>query len=215
MRRRFGAAPYHVRTRTLINAKLSMMVAASVMALATVACSRPETAASQAVPAETPTTGPMETAVVDKGTTEFVEKTALSNMFEIEAGKLALERSKVQPVKDFAKMLVEAHTTAAGELQSLSASAAVTPPTALNNEFTAKLEALRQAKVEDFDDVYIDQQTEAHENALSLVKDYAMNGKDVGLRAFAAKLAQIVDAHLIKVRALDKSPADDVTKAPS
>ena len=42
-----------------------------------------------------------------------------------------------------------------------------------------------------------------------------MNGKDVGLRAFAAKLAQIVDAHLIKVRALDKSPADDVTKAPS
>ena len=199
----------------MINAKLSMMVAASVMALATVACSRPETAASQAVPAETPTTGPMETAVVDKSTTEFVEKTALSNMFEIEAGQLALERSKVQPVKDFAKMLVEAHTTAAGELQSLSASAAVTPPTALNNEFTAKLEALRQAKVEDFDDVYIDQQTEAHENALSLVKDYAMNGKDVGLRAFAAKLAQIVDAHLIKVRALDKSPADDVTKAPS
>ena len=199
----------------MINAKLSMMVAASVMALATVACSRPETAASQAVPADTPTTGPMETAVVDKGTTEFVEKAALSNMFEIEAGKLALERSQVQPVKDFAKMLVEAHTTAAGELQSLSASAAVTPPTALNNEFTAMLEALRQAKVEDFDDVYIDQQTEAHENALSLVKDYAMNGKDVGLRAFAAKLAQIVDTHLIKVRALDKSPADDVTKAPS
>ena len=43
------------------------------------------------------------------------------------ASKLALERSKVQPVKDFARMLVDGHTAALGELQSLSASAAVTP----------------------------------------------------------------------------------------
>lgn len=91
-----------------------MLLAASVMALTTVACSGPETAASQAVPAETPTTGPMETAAVDTGTTDFVEKATLSNMFEIEASKLALERSKFQPVKDFAKMLVDAHTTALG-----------------------------------------------------------------------------------------------------
>ncbi len=199
----------------MINAKLSMMFAASVMALVTVACSGPENTASQAIPAETPTTGPMETAAVDSGTTDFVEKATNSNMFEIEASKLALERSKVQPVKDFAKMLVDAHTDALSELQSLSTSAAVTPPAALNNDFTAKLEALRDAKVADFDDVYIDQQTEAHENSLNLVKDYSMNGKDAGLRAFAAKMAPTVDEHLTKVRALDKSPADDVTKSDS
>lgn len=199
----------------MINAKLSMMFAASVMALATVACSGSENTASQAIPAETPTTGPMETAAVDNGTTDFVEKATLSNMFEIEAGKLALERSKVQPVKDFAKMMVDAHTDALSELRSLSTSAAVTPPVALNNDFTAKLEALRDAKAGDFDDVYIDQQTEAHENSLNLVKDYSMNGKDAGLRAFAAKMAPTVDEHLTKVRALDKSPADDVTKSDS
>ena len=196
----------------MINAKLSMLFAASVMALATVACSGPENTASQAVPAETPMSGPVETAAVDNGTTDFVEKATLSNMFEIEASKLALERSKVQPVKDFAKMLVDGHTASLGELQSLSASAAVVPPTALDNDFTAKLEALRNAKVEDFDDVYIDQQTEVHQNALNLMKDFSTNGKDAGLRAFAAKTAMTVDEHLNKVRALDKSPADDVTK---
>ena len=79
----------------MINAKLSMLLAASVMAVATVACSGPENVASQAVPTETPTTGPMETAAVDTGVTDFVEKATLSNMFEIEACKLALERSKV------------------------------------------------------------------------------------------------------------------------
>ena len=199
----------------MINAKLSMLLAASVMAVATAACSGPENTASQAVPTETPATGPVETAAADTGVTDFVEKATLSNMFEIEASKLALERSKVQPVKDFAKMLVDAHTTGLSELQSLSTAAAVTPPTALNTDYTAKLEALRNAKVEDFDDVYIDQQTEVHENALGLMKDFAINGKDAGLRAFAAKTAMTVDEHLNKVRALDKSPADDVTKAPS
>ena len=199
----------------MINAKLSMLLAASVMAVATVACSGQEPVASQAVPAETPSTGPMETAAVDSGTTDYVEKATLSNMFEIEASKLALERSKVQPVKDFAKMLVDAHTTALGELQTLATNATVTPPTALNNDLTAKLEALRNAKVEDFDDVYIDQQTEAHENSLNLAKDYAINGKNAGLAAFAAKMAPTIDAHLTTVKALDKSPADDVTKAPS
>lgn len=200
----------------MIRAKLSMLLAASVMSLATVACSGPENPAAQAVPTETAENGvPEEATGVDQATTDFVQKATLSNMFEIEASKLALERSKVQPVKDFAQMLVDAHTTALGELQSLSASAAITPPTMLDEDKTGKLEALRNAKVEDFDDVYIDQQTEAHENSLALVKDYANNGKDAGLRAFAAKMAPTVDEHLTKVRALDKSPADDVTKSDS
>jgi predicted outer membrane protein len=86
----------------LINAKLSMLLAASVMAVATAACSGPENTASQAMPAETPMAGPNETAVVDtaavdSGTTDFVEKAVNSNMFEIEASKIALERSKVSP----------------------------------------------------------------------------------------------------------------------
>jgi hypothetical protein len=32
--------------------------------------------------------------------------------------------------------------------------------------------------------------------------------------AFAAKTAPVVDEHLTKVKALDKGPADDVTKKP-
>jgi len=88
----------------LINAKLSMLLAAFVMAVATAACSGPEKTASQAMPAETPMAGPNEfavadTAAVDSGTTDFVERAVNSNMFEIEASKIALERSKVQPVK--------------------------------------------------------------------------------------------------------------------
>ena len=194
-----------------------MLLAASALALGIAACA-PENPASEAkstgeVALDNNTT--VDTAQVDDGAKNFVEKAALSDMYEIEASKIALERSKVQAVKDYAQMMIDAHTATTNELKPLAASAMITPPSALDNDHMGKLDDLKNASVEDFDDKYIDQQTDAHENALNLLKDYASNGKDAGLQAFASKTAPAVDAHLQQVKALDKSPADDVTKAPS
>lgn len=192
------------------NFKLSLFAAAA-LSLGLVACS-PENPAAEATITTPETTETAAAATPDDGTKNFVEKAALSDMFEIEASKIALERSKVQPVKDFAQMMVDMHGATTAELGPLASAAGVAPPTALDNDHTAKLDELKNAKVEDFDDKYIDQQTEAHENALNLMKDYANNGKDTGIQAFAAKTAPAVDQHLLAVKALDKSPADDVTK---
>lgn len=194
-----------------------MLLAASVMALGFAACA-PENPASEAkstgeVALDNGTT--VDTAAVDEGVKNFVEKAAITDMFEIESAKLALTQSKVKAVKDFAQMMIDAHTATTAELKPLAAAAKVEPPTQLDNDHMAKLDDLKNAKVEDFDDKYIDQQTDAHENALNLLKDFAANGKDAGLQAFASKTAPAVDAHLQQVKALDKSPADDVTKNPS
>lgn len=193
-----------------------MVLAASVLALGFAACA-PENPAAEAVPADTAAldgTTTTETAV-DSGVTNFAEKASLANMYGIEAGKIALERSQVQSVKDFAKMMVDGHSAGLAELTTLSTAAVVTPPSALDNDHMGKLDALRKASVEDFDDVYIDQQTEAHENTLNLMKDFASNGKDPGLQAFASKMAPTVEQHLTTVKALDQSDADDVTESPS
>ena len=192
-----------------------MMLAASALALGFAACA-PENPAAEAAPADTAAldgTTPTETAV-DAGVTNFVEKASLANMYEIEAGKIALKRSQVQPVKDFARMMIDGHTVGLAELTTLSTAAMVTPPSALDNDHMSKLDALRKASVEDFDDVYIDQQTGAHENTLNLMKDFASNGKDPRLQAFASKMAPTVEQHLTTVKALDKSDADDVTDPP-
>lgn len=193
-----------------------MMLAASVLALGFAACA-PENPASEAIPADTAAldgTTMAETAV-DAGVTNFVEKASLANMYEIEASQIALERSQVQSVKDFAQMMVDGHTASLTELATLSTAAMVTPPSALDNDHMGMLDALRKASVEDFDDVYIDQQTEAHENTLNLMKDFASNGKDPGLQAFASKMAPGVEQHLTTVKALDQSDADDITESPS
>jgi putative membrane protein len=205
----------YVIWRTPLAHLRSKLLAAATLSLGLIACTpeNPNAEATVTPAAETPAA---ETAgMPDDATKSFVEKAAISDMFEIEASKIVLERSKVQPVKDFAKMMIDMHTATTAELGPLATAASVTPPTALDNDHTAKLDELKNAKVEDFDDKYIDQQTDAHENALNLMKDFSANGKDAGLQAFATKTVPAVQAHLDHVKALDKSPADDMTKKPS
>lgn len=191
-----------------------MLLAASVLALGFAACS-PENPAAQAVPEEVASDGMTTETVADNASVDFIEKATLANMFEVEAAKIALDRTQVQAIKDFAQKMHDTHNAALTELGSLSTAAMVAPPIALDNAHMDKLESLRNASVEDFDDVYIDQQTEAHENTLNLMKDYASNGQDAGLQAFAMKTAPTVEAHLTEVRALDDSPADDITESGS
>jgi len=195
-------------TRTFIPA----LFAASTLVLGLAACGEKNPAAESTPIAETAAPEAPATAMPESGVTTFVEKAAISDMFEIESAKIAIERSKVKPVTDFAKMMVDMHTASSAELAPLATAAGVTTPTALDEDHLKKLEDLRAAKDQDFDDLYIDQQTAAHNAALDLTKNYANDGKDAALQAFAAKLAPEVDKHLLAIKALDKSPADDVTK---
>jgi len=193
-----------------------MLLAASVLALGFAACA-PENPASEAVPTDTAArdgTSVNETSV-DSGVTNFVEKATVGYMFEVEAGRIALERSQVQPVKDFAQQMVDGHAAALTELSNLSLAAQVSPPSALDNDHMRKLDALRKASVEEFDDIYVDQQTEAHQNTLNLLRGFASNGKNAGLQAFVTKVTPKVEQHLTAVKALEESEADEVTDSPS
>jgi len=211
--RRCAAANKHQEIN-VTHAKIPLFLAASTLALGLIACG-PENPASEArnateIALDDNTTVATET--VDPGVINFVEKASLSDMYEIESAKLALERSKVQSIKDYAQAMLDAHTASSNELKPLAAGALVTPPTQLDNHFTSQMEQLREASVEDFDDRYLDQQTEAHENTLNLLRDFANNGKDTGLQSFAQKMAPIVEAHLTQVKALDDQGADEATQ---
>lgn len=201
----------------MTHAKIPLFLAASALALGLVACgpSNPAAEAHNATEVAVDENSTVATTEVDAGVINFVEKATLSNMFEIESAKLALERSKVQPIKDYAQAILDAHTASSSELAPLASAALVTAPTQLDSGFQSQLKQLQDASVEDFDDRYLDQQTEVHENTASLLKDFSANGKDAQLQAFALKMLPIVEAHLTQAKALDDSPADDVTKAPS
>lgn len=135
-------------------------------------------------------------------TDAFVQNAVEGNMYEIQAAKIAAERSASADVKAFAKMMVTDHTALQNQLQPLITKAGKTAPTELDQRRQGFLDNLKAASATDFNKVYLDQQVAAHEETLTLMKGYADNGDNAELKAAAAKTAPKVQAHLDKAKSL-------------
>ncbi len=156
-------------------------------------------ASPDANPAATIPTPANESTAVD-----FVPKAAASDMFEIEAAKVADTRSTNPEVKDFAKMMGETHTKSSAALSAALAVSGVgiAPPAALPKDLQDKLDDLNKADAKDFDKKYIDGQEEAHQKALDLLTRYANDGDTPALKSFATAQISTVQAHLDSAKAL-------------
>jgi putative membrane protein len=192
-----------------------LLVGVAAMALTLAACQRNETAESPgqtepvnaAQDAMSSAVGAVASATLGQTTEGFATNAAISDMYEIEAGKLAQEKGQAAGVKEFGAMMVKDHTASSTEMKPLAQAANVTLPTELDERRKGLLDNLRAASAADFDKVYIDQQVAAHEEAHNLLAGYAQDGGDAGLKAFATKTAPIVQGHLEKARSMQSGAA--------
>ncbi|MDG2529881.1 DUF4142 domain-containing protein [Caulobacter endophyticus] len=182
-----------------------LIVGAAFAALSLAACGQKtdETkgAATPAEQAATPDANPSATVPTpadEAAAPDFAAKAAASDMFEIEAGKVALKRSTNADVKKFAQAMIDAHTaTSQGLKAAIAASgASITLPTALPEDLQGKLDDLNKADAKDFDKKYADSQVDAHQAALNLLQRYAQDGDVAAIKTFAAETAPKVQEHL-------------------
>jgi putative membrane protein len=129
---------------------------------------------------------------------DFVAAAAVSDMYEVEAGKIAQQRARDAGVRSFAAKMVTAHTESTDKLKSLldAANISVAAPAVLDDRRQSMIDELRGATDADFDGRYLSQQIEAHNEALLLMKGFAKNGDTASVRKFAAKLVPVVRSHL-------------------
>ena len=205
------------------------LTAASVAALSLAACNKPASttaadATNQASNAAS-NTADAAGAAVDKAqdatgaavgatsaatlgshdTGAFVSNASQSDMYEIEAAKMAQTRSKNPDIKAFAKMMVTDHTKSTATLKPLMVAAGQTPADKLDQRRQGFIDNLKSASDADFDKTYVDQQVAAHEEALTLMQGYAKDGSDAGLKGAAAKISPTVQTHLDKIKAIQAS----------
>jgi len=155
-------------------------------------------------------TGLASGAVGAVDTDSFLNGAAIGDMYEIEASRMALERSQSAEVKKAAQRILTDHTASSAKLKALAAQMGRTLPTEMDERRKGFIDNLRAASAADFDDVYLDQQTAAHHEALLMFNGYARAGQDPALKAFAAEVAPKLEGHAELVTALDReSPADD------
>jgi len=134
----------------------------------------------------------------------FATAAAVSDMYEVAAAKVALERSKNAEVRGFASNMIAAHSETTNKLKALLVSHKdIAPPSVVDDRRQGMLDELRGAKPEDFDGRYMSQQVDAHKEALILMQGYAKSGDDKNVKHFANETAKAVQSHLNMAEKID------------
>ncbi|KQS84870.1 hypothetical protein ASG58_20170 [Rhizobium sp. Leaf383] len=128
---------------------------------------------------------------IDKAS--FVKVVTSSNAFEIESSKLAEQKAKDVDVKTFAMQMIKDHTMAGEELKKAAGLGDEVPK--LSPKHAAMIELLKGASEQDFQPLYIEMQTTAHMEAVTLFATYAKGGDDDAVKSFAAKTLPKLEMH--------------------
>lgn len=153
--------------------------------------------------------GPKAAPIVTRAA--FAKAAAVSDLYEIQAGRLAEQRSGNQAVRSFADKMVHDHTASSDNLTRLlgtdGVGIGVTPTTDLDAPHKAMIEKLAEAAPGDFDRTYADQQVTAHQQAADLFNGYAQGGDAPPLKTFAMHALPMINDHLAKAKQLQISLA--------
>jgi putative membrane protein len=135
---------------------------------------------------------------------DFAQRVAMSDMYEVEAGKIANQKGQSPQVRGFGQMMVEAHSKTTEDLKSVIANEKlkVDLPTKLDSKHQKLIDDLTGASDADFDKTYAKQQVDGHEDAVKLFDSYAKDGDNASLKQFAQKTLPVIQEHLNEAKKL-------------
>lgn len=136
----------------------------------------------------------------------FVENAAIGDRYEIEAARLALQKSQSPEVRNAAQRMIVDHTANThhllAALEMNETRGVPHPPQALDTRRQTMIDHLREAPDEAFDKTYAAQQVMAHEETVALMRSYASGGDNAQLRSVALSTLPVVERHLDHMKVL-------------
>jgi putative membrane protein len=150
---------------------------------------------------------------------DFRHKAMASDAFEIASSKLALKNSESAKVHSFARLMIRDHTKTTEHLLQGSGmtKADVDKKIApgpdgkfasndlVDQTHADSLNKLASGKGKDFDSDYASGQVSGHKDAVAMFGDYAKNGDDKSLKAWAKETLPTLKMHLSRAEALNGS----------
>lgn len=135
----------------------------------------------------------------------YVMAAGMSDRYEIDSSRIALQKSPTPAVRSFADMLIKHHGKTTAETMKAARKAGLNPaPPMPDAGAAASIAELQAAAPADFDRIYLAQQVPAHQAALDLHQSYGASGDQVPLRASAKKAVPIVRSHLTAAERLQR-----------
>jgi len=176
------------------------------------ACGQPQGAQNAAYAADAKAAQPVASAITPApapvpAAADFVAKAAAGDAFELQAAAAAQGHADDAQVKAFAAMMARDHAKSAADLRQAVAQSglSLTPAGGLSAGQQQGLADLGKAAGHDFDKGYMAGQVQAHQDALTLLQDYAQNGDNPSLKAFAGEALRVVQHHYALAKSLRDS----------
>lgn len=126
----------------------------------------------------------------------FLQKAAQANIAEVQAGQLAAAKATRGDLKAFGRDMVQAHSTALRDAQSLASKKGVALPNDVDEAHRAELTALSRASGREFDLTYVNGAGVADHKAAKDLFESGTKSTDNDVRAFARKMLPTVEHHL-------------------
>ena len=142
---------------------------------------------------------------VSAATRQFVQKAAITDLFEIQTGQLAQQKADTDDYKEFGQMIVNDHQQASGQLKSIAQNIqGVEVPTALDSAHQQKMTKLQSLSGARFETQFKSDQVAGHQQAVKLYQDYSRSGDNPELKQFAQQILPKLQEHLKHAQALPK-----------
>lgn len=142
-----------------------------------------------------------QTVTPDTATVNFVTQAAKGGKTEVNAGKLAVNKSTRVDIKAFGAKMITDHSKANAELMGIVSTKRweITPPTAAE---VAPDAMLTQSTKADFDKNYVTMMVQDHKKTVALFEYAAANAPDPSIKAFAVKTLPKLKQHLTNIQAI-------------
>ena len=127
---------------------------------------------------------------------KFLNEAAMLNRKEILLGELASDKANMADVKELANMIVEDHTTALADLNTLARSESIVITTEQSDKAVNAHHKLSNKSGDDFDKCYVDMMIDNHEEAIMKFEKAAQECKDPEIRTWADNQLPSLRKHL-------------------
>jgi len=121
----------------------------------------------------------------------------MANMAEVAAGKMAVGKSQNADVKAFAQQMIDDHSKALTEVQTLAQAKGVTLPTELDAKHKAMAAKLDKLSGDKFDKEYMKNAgVSDHKTVHAMLMKDEKAAKDADVKALAGKMLPVVEQHM-------------------
>jgi putative membrane protein len=132
----------------------------------------------------------------------FMQNAAMSNRAEIELSDLAVHQSESEPVRRFARMMIDDHTAVGNEAQQLARAQNITLPTQPDTLHRTAAERLTTMRGPDFDREYLRLMVDDHLSTVAKFQHASTSAQDPKVRDFAGRWLPSLRQHLDMARRL-------------